>query len=191
MKTIKSTVFWVVALIAIICILGVYKFNFINDGDITNSNSINMSKDIKNITYVINGETFNLVGGIASNETAPGSSTKNTLSIFGEPVYGDLNGDEQKKDAAIILVNNTGGSGTFYYAVLAININGEYKATNALLLGDRIAPQTVEINDGTALFNYAERKAGEPMTTPPSVGKSLWINYDINTGTISELVKPQ
>ena len=113
----------------------------------------------------------------------------NTLSIFGEPVYGDLNGDG-KNDAVILLVNNPGGSGTFYYAVLAMNSNDDkYMPTNTIFLGDRIAPQTVEIHDGVALFNYVERKAGEPMTTRPSMGKSLWINYDAKTGQISELKK--
>lgn len=186
MKTIKSTVFWIVAIIAIICILGVYKFNFTDGGDIVAP--ISMVKDVKNLSYIVNGETFNLVGGIASNEIAPSSATKNTLSIFGEPVYGDLTGDD-KNDVAILLVNNPGGSGIFYYAVLAINENGNYKTTNAILLGDRIAPQTIEIHDGIALFNYAERKAGESITTPPSMGKSLWINYDAKTGQISELKK--
>lgn len=187
MKTIKSTVFWVVAIIALIIIAGVYKFNFTDNEDI--NAPITMLKDVKNLTYIINGESFSLVGGITSNETTPGSATKNTLSIFGEPVYGDLNGDGVGNDAAIILVNNPSGSGTFYYAVLAINENGEYKTTNAILLGDRIAPQTIEIQDDTAVFNYAERKVGEPMTTQPSIGKSLWINYNAKTGQISELKK--
>ncbi|MCX6757115.1 MAG: hypothetical protein NTW35_03150 [Candidatus Nomurabacteria bacterium] len=185
-KTIKSITFWMAAIVAIIVIAGVYRFNFTNGGDV-----INTLRDVKNLTYIVENETFNLVNGVANNETIKESKTKNTLSIFGEPIYGDLNGDGVGNDAAIILVNNPGGSGTFYYAVLAINTNGEYKTTNALLLGDRIAPQTVEIPDGVALFNYAERNAGEPMTTQPSNGKSLWINYDANSGKISELVKPQ
>lgn len=178
-KTIKSITFVVVGSVAIVCLAGVYKFNFTNGGDIIIP--INDSKDVKNITYEVGGETFNLINGKATNKINPDSVTKNTLSFFGEPIYGDLNGDGQAKDAAIILVNNPGGSGTFYYAVLAINTNGKYKATNAILLGDRIAPQTIEINEGVALFNYAERKSNEPMTTQPSIGKSLWINYDTNS----------
>jgi hypothetical protein len=144
--------------------------------------------NIKNMTYVVSGETFTLKDGKAEKEYVPGSASKNTLTMFGEPVYGDLNGDG-KNDAAILLTNDTGGSGTFYYAVLAINNGTSYRATNAMLLGDRIAPQTVEIHDGRTVYNFAERKAGEPMTTQPSVGKSVWINYDKNTGEIGEWVK--
>lgn len=144
--------------------------------------------DVKNSTYIIQGETFILHNGVASNEIAPGSATRNVLSIFGEPVYGDLNNDGVR-DAAVLLTNNQGGSGTFYYAVLAIASGTTYKTTNVLILGDRIAPQTVEIHDGRAVYNYAERKANEPMTTQPSIGKSLYIHYDAKTGTIGELVK--
>ncbi len=143
---------------------------------------------VKDISYTVDKETFLLVNGTAQKELAPGSSEKNTLAMFGEPVYGDLNGDNLP-DAAILLVNNPGGSGTFYYAVLAINKGGVYHSTNALLLGDRISPQTVEIRDGNALFNYAVRKANEPMTTKPSVGKSLYVHLDPKTGEIGELVK--
>jgi hypothetical protein len=72
---------------------------------------------------------------------------------------------------------------------LAINNGNDSFTTNALLLGDRIAPQTLGLDNGRALFNYAERRVGEPMTTQPSMGKSLWINYNPQTGQISEGVK--
>ncbi len=147
------------------------------------------TSDVKNMNYVIDGQVFSLTNGTVNKEVAPGSASKQTVSIFGEPVYGDLNADGIS-DAAVMLVSSGVGSGSFYYAVLAIATGSStYKATNALLLGDRIAPQTVEIHEGRALYNYAERKANEPMTTQPSVGKSLWINYDIKTGEIGELVK--
>lgn len=187
MKTIKSITFWVVAIIAIIVVAGVYKFNFTNGGDIIPGTN---APDAKNASYVIDGETFVLINGKTEKEITPGSATKQIIYTFGEPVYGDLNNDG-KIDAAVILVSNSGGSGTFYYAVLVVSKGGIYKTTNAILLGDRIAPQTVEIHDSIALFNYAERNIGEPMTTSPSLGKSLWINYDAKTGKISELVKPK
>ena len=146
------------------------------------------SIDVKNITYTIDGESFTLVHGVAQKDIAPNSATKNTLAFFGEPVYGDVNNDGID-DAAILLVNNPGGSGTFYYAVLAIAIGNTYVATNAINLGDRIAPQTVEIHDGQVIYNYAERKAGESMTTQPSIGKSFYVSYNKSTHVISELQK--
>ena len=103
---------------------------------------------------------------------------------FGEPVAGDLNSDGLL-DKAVWLTESPGGSGTFYYAELLINTGTGYKATNTVFLGDRIAPQTLEILDGQAVCNFAEQKVGEPMTTPPSVGKSVRINYDATTNEIS------
>lgn len=144
--------------------------------------------DAQNQSYTIEGKTFKLIQGEAIVESAPGSASKQIVRIFGEPVLGDLNGDG-KEDAAVLLVNTNGGSGTFYYAVLVLSDNGVVKTTNTLLLGDRIAPQTVEIHDDKAVYNYAERKAGEPMTTQPSIGKSLYVYYDAKSGEIGELVK--
>lgn len=172
--------------IILVPVVGVYKFNFTNGGDIFPEVT---PLDVKNISYVINGEVFNLQNGLAVKDISPNSATKNTLRFFGEPVYGDLNGDG-KEDAAILLSNDQGGSGIFYYAVLAIKDDvNTYKTTNALFLGDRIAPQTVNIINGRAVYNYAERKFDEPMTTQPSIGKSLWIHYDKKTGEIGEWVK--
>jgi heat shock protein HslJ len=37
------------------------------------------------------------------------------------------------------------------------------------------------------VYNYAERKANEPMTTQPSVGRSMYVHIDPNTGEIGEL----
>lgn len=144
--------------------------------------------NIKNISVKIGDEVFNLINGKAEKEIIPGSITKNILQMFGSPVTGDLDGDGDS-DAAILLENNPGGSGTFYYAVLALNNNGVYKATNSMFLGDRIAPQTIEIRDGRAVYNYAIRKSGEAFSVPPSIGKSTWVYLDVKNNKIGEWVK--
>lgn len=138
--------------------------------------------DVKNIAYTIDNEIFTLVNGRAEKTYTPDSATKNILSIFGEPKYGDLDTDGDE-DAAILLAHDPGGSGTFYYAVLAVNNAGNYQATNALLLGDRITPQTVDILYGSAVYNFFERES--------SSGLSVWIDYDQDTRQISELFGPE
>lgn len=187
-KFLTNSFFIIIVILAFILVAGIYKFNFTDGGDILPENNIGNTTDVKNSSYIIDGQIFKLVNGRAEKEIAPGSATKHTVSIFGEPVYGDLNKDG-KDDAAIMLVSNPGGSGTFYYAVLAIATGSTYTTTNTLILGDRIAPQTIEIHDGRAVYNYAERRADEPMSTRPSMGKSLWIHYDMKTGQIGEWVK--
>lgn len=169
-----------------VLVAGVIRFNFTNGGDML---PVKSTLDVRNMSYVVNGDTFALKEGLAENEYTPGSATKNKLGIFGEPVYGDLDADGDT-DAAVLLQNDPGGSGTFYYAVLVLNSGGStYRSTNAMLLGDRIAPQTVEIHDGRAVFNFAVRKGTDPMSAQPSIGKSVWVYYDKKTGEIGEWAK--
>jgi hypothetical protein len=121
--------------------------------------------------YRIERQEVRLIDGHAEAEAAPGSATKIKTSVFGQPVFGDLN-EDGNEDAALFLVHQPGGSGTFYYIAAALNANGGFRGTNAVLLGDRIAPQTIEIRDGVVIANYADRRPEESMAVPPSVGMS-------------------
>lgn len=148
----------------------------------------NIKNSLTNYSVKVGDENFDLLNGKAEKEIVPGSATKNKLYIFAEPVLGDLNGDG-KTDVAEILVNEPGGSGSFFYAVLLIKNDNGYKVTGTMYLGDRIAPQNINIVDGRAVYNFAERKAGEPFSLPPSLGKSIWVHYDEKNNEIGEWVK--
>jgi heat shock protein HslJ len=138
--------------------------------------------DEKNATYQINGMSVTLKDGVSEVEAAPGSASKIITKYFGNEVRHDFNGDG-REDVAFILTQETGGSGTFYYVVAALNTEKGYIGTNdAFLLGDRIAPQTTEMGKGyVVVVNYADRKLGEPFTTRPSLGKSVWLLLDPQT----------
>ena len=70
--------------------------------------------------------------------------------------------------------SKTGGSGRFYYVVAVLNKETGYEGSQGLLLGDRITPQTTEIEDGKfVVVNYADRKVGEDFSVQPSVAKSI------------------
>jgi Immunoglobulin-like domain of bacterial spore germination len=133
-------------------------------------------------SYVVEGQEVRLVAGCGEVKSAPGSATKIRTSVFGKPVYGDLDGDGVD-DAALFLVQQPGGSGTFYYVAAALNVNGAYRGTNAVLLGDRIAPQNVAIRNGLVVANYADRRSEEPMSAPPSVGRSKYLT--LKDGTLA------
>lgn len=139
--------------------------------------------DYKNITYTIEGQPVALVGGRAEAPAAPGSAEQVVTQYFGNEATGDVNGDGMP-DVAFILTQSGGGSGTFYYVVVALKTATGYEGTNALLLGDRIAPQTTEIRDGQVLVNYADRAPGEPMTAQPSVGVSKY--FEVQGATLVE-----
>jgi tryptophan-rich sensory protein len=130
--------------------------------------------DGKNTTVMIDGRAIALVNGISEISTVPGSTSKITTRYFGNEATGDLTGDNIP-DIAFLITQDTGGSGLFYYAVVAIKTSTGYRITNTFPIGDRIAPQSTYIptNSHELQVNYAERRAGEPMTTTPSVGAVL------------------
>jgi hypothetical protein len=130
--------------------------------------------DPKNATYEIEGIKINLVNGEAQVETVPGSASKTTIRYFGNEAEGDLNGDGLK-DKVFLITQDGGGSGLFYYAVVALKNTDGYKITNSFFIGDRIAPQTTEIRDNKLIVNYAERPVGAPMTERPSMGVSRYL----------------
>lgn len=133
--------------------------------------------DPANTTYLIEGEEVTLVGGVSEVAVVDSSSTVRTV-IFDQPVIGDLDNDGDK-DMALVLQRQTGGSGLFYYLVAALqNPDATAQGTNALFVGDRIAPQGMSIQFGTITFNYADRKPNEPMSAQPSVGVSLYAKVE-------------
>jgi heat shock protein HslJ len=134
--------------------------------------------DFKDAEYIIGGERVRLVNGESGG-----------TKYFGNEVRHDFNKDG-REDVAFILTQNNGGSGTFYYVVAAINTERGYVGSEALLLGDRIAPQTTEIGGNDLLIvNYADRAPGEPMTAAPSVGKSIWLRLDVEAMQFGEVVQ--
>ncbi|MEK7604215.1 MAG: META domain-containing protein [Patescibacteria group bacterium] len=133
--------------------------------------------DFKNATYQIEGQPVTLVNGrspAAGVIPAPGSMG---TAYFGNEAVGDLNGDGIA-DTAFLLTQSSSGTGTFYYVAAGIKTAEGYTGTDAVLLGDRIAPQTTEIRNGKLIVNYADRNPGEPMTTAPSLGKTLTLKLD-------------
>jgi hypothetical protein len=132
-------------------------------------------------TYVIDGKSVTLKNGLSETPAAADSAEKVTTRYFGNEVRADLDGDG-REDAAFILTQDAGGSGTFFYVVAVLKTAAGPKGSQGFLLGDRIAPQTTELGQGNVIVvNYADRKPGESFTTPPSVGKSLWLKLNTQT----------
>ena len=173
-----KTSLWIAAAIIVVLVGGFYAFNsYIYHAE-------QAPADYKNATYLIEGVPVTLKNGEAQTPAAPGSSSMVTTKYFGNELKTDLNGDG-KQDVAFILTQNSGGSGTFYYAVAAIDTGSGYVGSDGYPLGDRIAPQTTNLSQnpnqkGVVVFNYADRAAGEPMTAAPSVGKSVYLKLDQN-----------
>lgn len=179
----------ILIIIAIIIIAGIGYWFFQSKSETEKTTEIeNVVLDQKNCTYSIENKNITLKDGYSEEEIAPGSASKLITRYFGNEVFGDFNGDGLD-DIAFLLTQSSGGSGTFYYLVVALGSENGCKGTNAILLGDRIAPQTTEFRDGEIIVNYAERKPGEPMTATPSVGVSKY--FKISAGGLVEIEKQE
>lgn len=180
--------------------------NLPSDGNI--SDDMVPDEGYKNIEYTIDGKKVLLKGGMAESESAPGSSSKIVTRYFGNELRTDLNNDGLE-DIVFLVTQETGGSGTFYYAVAAIAVpssaqsdalSGEenigYIGSDGYFLGDRIAPQTTELSKNpkhknVIVINFADRAIGEPMTTKPSVGKSAYLKLDTQNMIWGVVLSPE
>lgn len=140
------------------------------------------SPDHKDAKYIINGQSVQLVDGTAETQAAPGSASTVVTRYFGNDFVTDLN-DDGLDDVVFLLTQETGGSGTFFYAVAALATDQGYVGSDGYLLGDRVAPQTIEASPNqrhrsVVVVNYMDRAATEPMSAQPSVGKSAYLKLD-------------
>ena len=116
-------------------------------------------------TYLIDGVAVPMRDGRYEECAAPGSAAMIRTYVFGQPAYGDIDGDGDG-DAAEFLSHDPGGTGTFFYVAIALNENGNYRGTNAVLLGDRVITQNLKIRSGVIVANYFDRSPQEPMAVP-------------------------
>lgn len=138
--------------------------------------------DYKNIAYEINGDNVQLVDGVAETEIVAGSASKTVTRYFGNELLTDLN-EDGREDVVFLVTQETGGSGTMFYVVAALSVDGGYMGSDGYFLGDRIAPQNIGVSanprhKNVIVANYAERDSEDPMVAAPSIGKSAYLKLD-------------
>jgi heat shock protein HslJ len=70
--------------------------------------------------------------------------------------FGDLNSDGID-DAAVVLIESSGGSGTFSYVATVLNQENQPVNEATLLLGDRVSIKSIAIQDGHILVEFIEQ----------------------------------
>jgi hypothetical protein len=133
--------------------------------------------DPLNASYRIEGSDIPLRNGYFETPAAPDSATKITVAAVDSPVYGDLNADASP-DAALALVYQAGGSGTFFYIAAAVNQAGVYRGTNALLLGDRIRFKALDIQRRNIVAEFTDRKPDDAMAAAPTLPVTRYAYLD-------------
>jgi hypothetical protein len=146
----------------LIIILAIYVSNKKNNKEIPST-----IHDYKTLSYEIDGERIKI---------------KDDIKYFGNNLKTDLNNDG-REDIVFLITRQSGGSGTFYYVLSALNMKQGYIGSDGYFLGDRIAPQNIEVSKNpnqknVIVVNYADRLPNEPMSTQPSVGKSVYLKLD-------------
>ena len=147
---------------------------------------VTVTLDPMNATYMIEGQEVILANGQEEKEMIPGSAIKTITVALEQVAKSDLNNDGFD-DAALILMQNSGGSGTFFYVVVALGSeNGKVVGTNGVFFGDRIAPKNISILNKEILVSYLDRAESESMTVQPSIEASKWFAVE---GTILKEIK--
>lgn len=180
--------FITILIIAIVIIGGLFIFKkskIVNEKKTSNQNQSEVvnNSEYKNISYSIDGKQITLKDGVAETEVAPGSASKLITRYFGDELKTDLNGDGVD-DVVFLLTQDEGGSGTFFYVVAALSTDHGYVGSDGYFLGDRIAPQNINLSpnpnqQGVIVVNYADRATNEPMSATPSIGKSVYLKLDL------------
>src|SRR3989344_5864528 len=103
--------------------------------------------DARNSSFKVEGVPVTLVDGVAVTELASMPGVSITTRYFGNGVSHDLD-DDGREDAVFLVTQGGGGSGTFFYVVAVLNTANGYVGSGSYLLGDRIAPQSTNIDEG-------------------------------------------
>ena len=123
-------------------------------------------KTLKNMAYKsewTRSGKAKLVDGIYSEQAAPGSATRTTVTLTDKVAYGKLDG---KGAAAVILVADPGGSGTFCDLAAVIVRKGKPVNVAVANLGDRVFVNSLSIQENVVKLDLVIQRPGEPMTSP-------------------------
>lgn len=140
----------------------------------------------QNATYVIDESQFELLEGESVKKPLYSTESTETVTLYGEPAYGDIDGDGDD-DALVILTYQSGGSGTFYYGALAWYERGTYTGTDTVLLGDRIAVDTYEIRGGIGHIEYRTYREDETFVDEPTLSQAIKVELNSDLGRIRVL----
>jgi hypothetical protein len=132
--------------------------------------------------YTASGKAL-MKNGVYSEPAAPGSAADVKVSMWNDRAIGDLNGDHNK-DSAVILITNSGGSGTFYDLAVVINDKGTYKHVASANLGDRVKIKKLVIDGNLVKVTMLTQGPADPMTSPT---QQVTRTFKFENNTLTEI----
>ena len=134
--------------------------------------------DPSNATFTFDDEAITLSAGRNERSIAPGSALVEETILLDKFAYGDINADG-KEDTVLFLARYGAGSGTFIYLAAFVSGPVTYRGSEAVFIGDRIAPQSISISGGNVTVEYLDRGADEALAAEPTVATSKRFVYRI------------
>lgn len=112
-------------------------------------------------------EAVTLVDGAFEGETfVAGGASRPVVTLIPQPIaYGDLN-DDGRMDAAVVLVSDSGGSGSFVYLAAVQTRDGVPDNMATLMLGDRVQVKSLAIEDSRLIARLLSHAPGDPACCP-------------------------
>jgi hypothetical protein len=157
-----------------------------NTTTIINSNPIvNGHPDPSNATFTFDDGPVTLKKGTNTTSVSDEEDVKIETDLDDTIGYGDLNADG-KEDAAVILVQSGGGSGTFFHVAAYVSGPVSYKGTNAVFIGDRILVKSISVRKNKITVDYLDRDDNEPLAAEPTVETSKTYTYSALDNSLSE-----
>ena len=95
-----------------------------------------------------------------------GGASRPVVNLLSQPVsYGDLDNDGQPA-AAVVLVSNSGGSGTFVYLALVQPRDGALENVATSFLGDRVQVKSLSIEGEHLVVTLLSHAPDDPACCP-------------------------
>jgi heat shock protein HslJ len=123
-------------------------------------------ESLKNMEYMsewTQSGTAPLTDGEYREQAAPGSATETVVQITPYVAYGQLDGQQA---AAVILVTDPGGSGTFYDLAVVVEQGGQPVNIATTSLGDRVQVNSLAIAGNEIVVDMITQGPEDPMCCP-------------------------
>jgi heat shock protein HslJ len=107
--------------------------------------------------------TAPLTDGEYSEAAAPGSVTKSVVKLY-KVAFGHT--ADRQPFAAVILVTDPGGSGTFYDLAAVAVQDGKLAHVATVFLGDRVQIESLTVENGEVVVEMVKQGPDDPMCCP-------------------------
>ena len=149
-------------------------------------------EDLQNAAYPLeyaSSGTAQLVNGVFREQAAPDSATETIIQLSDFVNFDEL---ESTPAAAVVLISDPGGSGTFYDLALVGTQAGKPVVLGTAFLGDRIVVKSLQLANGQIVVEMTTQGPDDPIVSPSQEVRST---YALQEGELvlanSEILAPE